>query len=519
MNVQSQVQVQFNKYNDIAKLMNKRDLSVNPQTLQKYREAIIPAYNKFVQFLNLNYESVTGKDQDYFDEQLARARILFVKCLDNLKCTHELPYNLRGLIENEQIGQINSRNQPGSTVVTEISHNKNSNSNNQNSRNTSEGQNSGNPEDQNNDNNSENRNNDNNSENQNNDNNSENQNNDNNSENRNTDNNSEDRNSDNNDDRNSENNSEDRNSANNSDDEDNFSIMNALELFNAVNRQFRQNYSGDPLGLTSFIDAVDILSEFATTNDLQKSLVRYVKAKLEGRAREFVTEDIETIAGLKQVLKANIVPENSKVIEGRIASLRYAYSRQEEFSSKAEELADALRRTLIVEGMTPSKANEISIDKTVQLCRKSTNSDIVKSILSSAHFDSPKEVIAKMITENDTCVKEKQILKFTKTQNGKNGNQKWRGRGRNNNQNGNSQNNQGQNDNNRHNGNQRGKSQKWRGNGRQYNNSNSNGYNNRNSNQNNYGYNNNGQNVRVAYSGNEIGPQQVELGAQMGQNF
>lgn len=140
--------------------------------------------------------------------------------------------------------------------------------------------------------------------------------------------------------------------------------------------------------------------------------------------------------------------------------------------------------------MTPSKANEISIDKTVQLCRKSTNSDIVKSILSSAHFDSPKEVIAKMITENDTCVKEKQILKFTKTQNGKNGNQKWRGRGRNNNQNGNSQNNQGQNDNNRHNGNQRGKSQKWRGNGRQYNNSNSNGYNNRNSNQNNYGYNN-----------------------------
>lgn len=33
-----------------------------------------------------------------------------------------------------------------------------------------------------------------------------------------------------------------------SDNDNNDLIMNALELFNAVNRQFKQNYSGDPLG-------------------------------------------------------------------------------------------------------------------------------------------------------------------------------------------------------------------------------------------------------------------------------
>lgn len=136
--------------------------------------------------------------------------------------------------------------------------------------------------------------------------------------------------------------------------------MNSLELFNVVNRQFRQNYSGEPLGLTTFIDAVEILETFATTADLRKDLLRYLTAKLEGRAREYITDTIVSIEQFKRVLRDNIQPENSKVIEGRIASLRYAYSKQGEFSAKAEELADALRRTLIIEGMTPRKANEIS---------------------------------------------------------------------------------------------------------------------------------------------------------------
>lgn len=246
--------------------------------------------------------------------------------------------------------------------------------------------------------------------------------------------------------------------------------------------------------------------------------MKYVKAKCEGRAREIVN-DVNTIEDFRNVLRENIFPENSKVIEGRIISLRYAYSRQEEFATKAEELADALRRTLIIEGMTAAKANEISIDKTVQLCRKSANSDLVKSVLASTAFRTPKEVIAKMITESDTHVKEQQILrcqKFGKNQNGNNaGYSGKRGRGngnqRNNGQNGNFNNfnsNQG-----RQNGNYRGRGdQRGRGNNRRYDNSNYRGYQN-NQYQNHGGQNNSGSHVRVAHSGNEAGPQQMNMGA------
>lgn len=126
---------------------------------------------------------------------------------------------------------------------------------------------------------------------------------------------------------------------------------------------------------------------------------------MEGRAREFVSDDLTTIAQLKNVLTENIRPENSKVIEGRIAMLRYTFSKKEEFATRVENLADALRRTLIIEGMTAAKATEISIDKTVEVCRKSTNSDVVKSVLAAGTFRSPKEVVAKLITENETHVK------------------------------------------------------------------------------------------------------------------
>lgn len=50
----------------------------------------------------------------------------------------------------------------------------------------------------------------------------------------------------------------------------------------------------------------------------------------------------------------------------------------------------------MLEGINPEKANEITIDKTVELCRSNTSSDLVKSVLESTKFDTPREVIAKL---------------------------------------------------------------------------------------------------------------------------
>lgn len=314
----------------------------------------------------------------------------------------------------------------------------------------------------------------------------------------------------------------------NSDQEDEMAEMTPIELFNAVNRQFRNNYDGEPLGLTAFLDSVDLLSEFAVSNILKAGLLRYVRAKLEGRARELVTPEVNTIEELKRVLQENISPESSDVIRGRLSALKYAYARQEDFAAKAEALAEGLRRALHLEGMSSKMAHETSVKETVNLCRRSTNSDLVKSIIMSTQFKNPKEVIAKLITESDTYVREQQILRFKKAtrgnNNGNNNGNNKKGYDRNNGsrqqgQNDRSNNKQNNNGNFRGRGGNRGRGG-GRGNGNYYNN-------NGNYNNGRWTNNNNGQagpSVRVAHSGNEQGPQQnihpqLAMGAQNYQDY
>lgn len=95
-----------------------------------------------------------------------------------------------------------------------------------------------------------------------------------------------------------------------------------------------------------------------------------------------------------------------------MAALRFTPSKSQDFSKETELLAEALQRTLIIEGMTKEKAKEETIEKTIEICRKSAHSDVVRSILGASSFSTPQEVISKFIVENTTDKSEKQILAF-----------------------------------------------------------------------------------------------------------
>lgn len=188
--------------------------------------------------------------------------------------------------------------------------------------------------------------------------------------------------------------------------------MDTADFLKAASGNLNKNYSGDPLGLTTFIDTVRLIEIMATTNDLKALLLRFVITRLDGRAREFITDADDTVEKLIQTLQRNIKPDSSKVIEGRILALRFDPKSSQEFSKQAEELAEAFRRALVVEGIPPVKANEMAVDKTIDVCRANARSDIVKSVLEAARFEQPKEVIAKLITQVDKAKHEHQILAF-----------------------------------------------------------------------------------------------------------
>lgn len=184
------------------------------------------------------------------------------------------------------------------------------------------------------------------------------------------------------------------------------------ELLKLASSHINKNYAGDPLGLKSFVDSVNLLYSLASTTELRSFLASFVKTKLEGRARELVLNTDLTVVQIISSLEEGIKPDSSKVVEGRMLALRFSMATQDEFADKTEKLADSFRRALVFEGIPQGKANEMAVDKTVTLCRKNTNSELIKAVLESTKFSTPKEVVASLVTQVDKTKAEHHVLSF-----------------------------------------------------------------------------------------------------------
>ncbi|XP_017470761.1 PREDICTED: putative uncharacterized protein DDB_G0277255 [Rhagoletis zephyria] len=173
----------------------------------------------------------------------------------------------------------------------------------------------------------------------------------------------------------------------------------------------RENYSGDPLALESFLDKISLIEDLAEEN-LTSTLIAFLKSKLEGKAREAIPTQINSVSDIKSALRNRIKPDNSKVVAGKIAALHVNNNNYSDFAKRVQELSDSLERSLIIEGMTQEKAHEMAIEQTVNVCRLNARSDLVKSILASTKFSDSKDVVEKLIVEQNNEVKERQVLTF-----------------------------------------------------------------------------------------------------------
>lgn len=171
----------------------------------------------------------------------------------------------------------------------------------------------------------------------------------------------------------------------------------------------RENYNGDPLTLNSFLDKIILIKEL-TAENLETCFIAFIKSKLDGKAREVLPENISNITQITDTLKDRIRPDNAKIVEGRIAALSIKNNNYTEFSKNVEDLADALQRTLVLEGITKTKAQEMAIEQTIKICRKNARSEMVKAIIASTAYKEPKDVVAKLIVEEAETEKECQVL-------------------------------------------------------------------------------------------------------------
>lgn len=183
----------------------------------------------------------------------------------------------------------------------------------------------------------------------------------------------------------------------------------------------QRNYGGDPLGVTAFINSVQLLKTMAG-NTHQQLLLDFIQTRLEGKALECIPQKPESVDKIIEALKKKIRPDSSKVITGKMMALKSDRNNLQNFSKQAEELAEALKRSLIFEGISEDKSQEMVVEKMVEMCRQSARSDLVKSVLASTSFTDPKEVVSKFIVESSTDAGEKSVMSF-------NSQRGYRGRG------------------------------------------------------------------------------------------
>lgn len=200
--------------------------------------------------------------------------------------------------------------------------------------------------------------------------------------------------------------------------------MDQTAFLNFAAKQIPQNYSGNPLELRAFVNSIKLLKQLGPTHhDMLKT---FVLTKLAGKALEVIPLEPATFDAIVNALEANIKPESTKVIEGKMMALKLDQAKSTEFTKQAEKLAESLQRSLIVEGISQEKAKSMAIEKTVEMCRQTTSSNLVRSVLASSTFKNPEEVVAKFVVETANDQKEKQILRFT--QNSNRGRNNFRGR-------------------------------------------------------------------------------------------
>lgn len=190
-------------------------------------------------------------------------------------------------------------------------------------------------------------------------------------------------------------------------------------FMNTCSRHLNKHFDGDPLERTAFLKSIKLLISVGVSTENKKLLANFVQTRLSGKASECVPENCEDIDEIVKAIKDNCKAENSKVISGRLMALKADRANLTDFAKRAETLCEAFQRSLILEGTSRAKATELTVDKTIDLCKANTNSTVVLSMLASSKFEDANEVIAKYTIVTRDNLTQNQMLHFRSNNRGR----------------------------------------------------------------------------------------------------
>lgn len=180
------------------------------------------------------------------------------------------------------------------------------------------------------------------------------------------------------------------------------STMQPLDVAKFINTTIGAPYDGKFAGLKSFLINLDIIKSIVPVehNDLA---IRCVRGRLLDLAGSYVPDSVTSFAEIKKCLTDNIKADPSRVVESRLAAIRFDNHNLTKFSEEVEKAANLLTQTFISEGIPVAKSNEMTVARVVDTCRQSARNDLVKSVLHIIrHTESGQNLQPKSRTRTET---------------------------------------------------------------------------------------------------------------------
>lgn len=170
-----------------------------------------------------------------------------------------------------------------------------------------------------------------------------------------------------------------------------------------------KEYSGSPDNFAGFKSNVELMQSM-TPAALMPKLCKFIRGRLTGTASSYIGNSVSSVSEIIDILNEKIKMESSEIAMARLAAIRYDPRSLTKFSDEMEEAAGKLSIAYINEGIPSEVANKMSVKNVADVCRNAISDPVVKAVIASTSFATPKEVISKFQVEATKASDDKRML-------------------------------------------------------------------------------------------------------------
>lgn len=160
-----------------------------------------------------------------------------------------------------------------------------------------------------------------------------------------------------------------------------------------------QHYNGNHDDTEVFLESIDLLDEL-TPEDQKTTMVKFIKTRITGKAKYAITEDITTIALIKEKIKSKFSTRlSTDALLAQLRSCRQGGKKITDFANQIEDLSRQLTRALISEGVASGESAEKLAEKfSIQAFTENLANPETSLILKASNLSTISQTAAKAIT-------------------------------------------------------------------------------------------------------------------------